>query len=432
MKARVMIILVAALLVCITASCVSKVQNVSSDFIDIVTYGSPDEVTKLIEKGVDINARDTEGLTPLHYALRARRAEIVHILVSHGAQRDIYTASALGDTNCVQELLSKGQNPNKPDSFGEAPLHWAARAGKASVIEMLLTHGAKADARDAFANGVTALHIASANGDIEAINLLLKAGSNVNKKSWLGETPIVNSLNCHRIEVFRYLLAKGAHIKITDSRGNTLLHKAVSFKWPEVIPELVRRGVGVNTRNRSGDTPLCFASSDPMFENCATVLVREGANVNALGATGYSALQTAVREHEFRLAKIMLEKRGVEDIFVASALGHYSVVDRLIKSGVSPNVRDVAGYTPLHWASSNSSTKVILLLLSKGASPNAVNSFGYSPLHVAVGAWGNGMDNRNQRLAAARLLIEHGASPTIKAKSGYTPVDIAKRIGIDL
>jgi uncharacterized protein len=48
----------------------------------------PEIIRKLIEYGVDVNARDRYGNTPLHYAARLKNPELIEMLVNAGAEID--------------------------------------------------------------------------------------------------------------------------------------------------------------------------------------------------------------------------------------------------------------------------------------------------------------------------------------------------------
>lgn len=84
------------------------------------------------------------------------------------------------------------------------------------------------------------------------------------------------------------------------------------------------------------------------------------------------------------------------------------------------NLKDSAGYSPLHWACVDGDQEVIKLLLQKGAEVNAQSNEGYTPLHNAA--------RRGNRLIVA-LLISNGASVNARSRNGTTPLKIAADAG---
>jgi len=69
---------------------------------------------------------------------------------------------------------------NAPNTYGRRPLHWAGLRGHASVVDVLLAAGADTNAKDA--NGCTPLHWA-AGGNASVVDALLTAGADANPSS---------------------------------------------------------------------------------------------------------------------------------------------------------------------------------------------------------------------------------------------------------
>jgi uncharacterized RDD family membrane protein YckC len=88
---------------------------------------------------------------------------------------DLMTAVLYRDAAAVEELLSFGKWPDKPDSHGMTPLMAAAMLGEARMVELLLRAGANPEARSS--NGDTALSLARARRHEEVITLLQRAGA---------------------------------------------------------------------------------------------------------------------------------------------------------------------------------------------------------------------------------------------------------------
>lgn len=74
-------------------------------------------------------------------------------------------------------LLDLGADVNAPDTLGFTPLHFAACDGKEELLGLLLAHGADVSRRDD--DGWTALHCAASRGKPAAVEILLKAGAPV-------------------------------------------------------------------------------------------------------------------------------------------------------------------------------------------------------------------------------------------------------------
>ncbi|TKS70646.1 Protein phosphatase 1 regulatory inhibitor subunit 16B [Collichthys lucidus] len=180
----------------------------------------------LLDRGASVNAQDNELWTPLHAAATCGHAGLVKILIADGAdllavnsdgnmpydlcEDDptldiIETAMAnrgitqeminetrasterrmLGD---IQELMRQGEEVNQQDSQGATLLHIAAANGYVQAAELLLEAGARMDLRDS--DGWQPLHAAACWGQMHVAELLVSHGASLNAKTFLEETPI--------------------------------------------------------------------------------------------------------------------------------------------------------------------------------------------------------------------------------------------------
>ena len=179
---------------------------------------------ELIEKKVDINAKDKEGYTPLH------------------------TAVKVGNTATVWALIAKGADINAKDKYDWTPLHWAALKGNTAVARLLLDKKATINAEDK--DGWTPLHLAARYGRVDVARLLLDNNANVNVKSKNGWTPLHWAARKGSVEVARLLLENDANVnaKITKgfySRKTPLwVARATSWRNTEAVQTLLRKHGG--------------------------------------------------------------------------------------------------------------------------------------------------------------------------------------------
>jgi len=98
-------------------------------------------------------------------------------------------------------------------------------------------------------------------------------------------------------------------------------------------------------------------------------------------------------------------------------------IARTIAAGVSPNVRDAAGRTPLHVAVEEVHLFAVMMLIAKGADPNVRDRARRTPLHLAAAG-----DRRREgeRFQILKLLLVKGADRNAVDAEGRRPVDLAK------
>lgn len=118
--------------------------------------GHADCVRILLESQATIDLPDIMGWTSLMWACYKNRLEAVKVLIEFHAHINIVgeedgltpliIASGRGYTEIVHFLLSNGAEVNASDKFGSTAVIWAARKGYITIVEELLAAGADVDA----------------------------------------------------------------------------------------------------------------------------------------------------------------------------------------------------------------------------------------------------------------------------------------------
>lgn len=63
--------------------------SLAHELIDAVRRGNIDEVEILLATGADVNAKDNDGITPLHVASRGGHKDVTKLLLAKGANRHL-------------------------------------------------------------------------------------------------------------------------------------------------------------------------------------------------------------------------------------------------------------------------------------------------------------------------------------------------------
>lgn len=115
---------------------------------------------------------------------------LVALFAATGATAaEIHTASAKGNLARVKALVNaKPALVNAKDSDGATPLHHAVAKGRIEVVKFLIAK--KANVNAVKKDGVTPLHIAAALGEKEIAEILIKANANVTATDKKGRTPV--------------------------------------------------------------------------------------------------------------------------------------------------------------------------------------------------------------------------------------------------
>ena len=248
--------------------------------------GDTEIVEALLAVGLDPNARNAYGSTPLHSAVIFARMPsyfpvnlvgfgfdendreesikdlMIELLVDSGADPNVrdaygisplYLATRFADTEIVMVLLEVGANPNIRDSFGNSPLHWAVNFSTTETVRVLIQAGALPNVRNN--QGITPLHVAAFGGGVE-----LDGGSPWSQPSRSSQVGIV-----------RALIEADADLEAQDFLVNTPLHWAAESGNVEAVRALLEAGANPDTRNNDDNTALYVAAIPPWNLNFATV-----------------------------------------------------------------------------------------------------------------------------------------------------------------
>lgn len=233
--------------------------------VALVREGSIAKLAAYLETpGADINARPDVDKALLDYAAEQNQVQVATWLLDHGA--DINAAQQKGLTpgitalhraayfdafEVAQLLIERGADVNA--NRAATPLMFAASAGHARMIELLLQHGAK------LASGrQTAVASAASQRRLDIIELLQQHGAEMNDEQALNDA----ALRQHS-EVVRYLL----NHEQSQTAKNTALRLAVigadtrtDTASLDIVTMLIEAGADVNnTADSAPNTPLMLA-----------------------------------------------------------------------------------------------------------------------------------------------------------------------------
>jgi hypothetical protein len=179
----------------------------------------------------------------------------------------LYYAALLGFRDLAEHLIAKHpEHVNARGGYEETPMHVAAKAGHADILSLLLEHGADVDVLNK--GGRTPLHRASWNGKLEAGQYLLDRGADINARvrSNSGLTPLILAVMFGHVELARMLLKHGEGINTQDDVGRTPLHWAVHKENIRAVRLLLEHGADVSVRRKSGHTPSQMSSTPEIKE----------------------------------------------------------------------------------------------------------------------------------------------------------------------
>lgn len=340
----------------------------------------------------------------------------------------------------MRSLLKQGVDVNTRQGDGATALHWAAYRNNTEAVDLLIAAGANVDAANDLR--ITPLALASANGNAAIVGALLRSGANPDAPSETGVTPLMEAARAGSTEAVNALLEHEAKVNATETdRHQSALMWAAAGRHPEVVRALIKKGADVHARTRTRTNRVMLDQGPPrVVKNSRDVAVD-------LDMGGSTPLIFAARSGDLESAKLLLEARASVDapmsdgnspLVLAAFAGHGDLARFLAERGANVNAAR-AGYSALHAAALRGDLATTKALLGRGANPNArltrgsrVNRFGeqWALYNTMVGATPLFVAAAYLEVEIMQALLEAGADAKLGIQGGVTPLMVVS--GIDV
>ncbi|NXX59705.1 ANKR6 protein, partial [Scopus umbretta] len=219
-------------------------------------------------------------------------------------------------------------------------------------------------------HGRTPLHLAAHKGHLHVVQVLLKAGCDLDIQDDGDQTALHRAAVVGNTDVIATLIQEGCALDRQDKDGNTALHEACWHGFSQSAKVLVKAGANVLAKNKAGNTPLHLACQNSHSQS-TRVLLLGGSRADLKNNAGDTCLHVAARYNHLPIVRVLLsafcsvhEKNQAGDtaLHVAAALNHRKVVKLLLEAGADASVVNNAGQTPLEVARQHNNPEVALLL----------------------------------------------------------------------
>ena len=271
------------------------------------------------------------------------------------------------------------------------------------------------------------IHEAARTGNLEAIHFFINAGADLDEAEPVMGSPLTNAIAYNQIEIIKALIKGGANVNIRHkSDGNTPVHNAAFFAYPEILELLLAAGAEKAPKNLKGELPIGITLIP--WEDAQGIYLLVGELLNSV--TGENKVPMDMQRIKGALPEIFEllsdgekftaikepddENTGEGHIFGAALAGDVDAIRKAIAGGDDLDLRDDNGNTALITASSFGRTEVAIVLIDGGADPDLKNQRGDTPLMVA---------SFFCRKEIVKALIEIGADKEIANNDGTRPID---------
>ncbi|KAI0143433.1 ankyrin [Xylariaceae sp. FL1272] len=305
-------------------------------------FGLSAATSAFLATGSDVDVEDCLSTTPLMYAAQAGHAEIVHI------------------------LLHSGADPSRICRRGRTALNRAVVINDMAVVKEIIA-SRRDIAINAFDRGSyasTALMWATAQGNEEIVKLLLTR-DDIDINLRIPDTYQSNALHWAVIDdqlgiAELFLADSRTEIETADSSRRTALMLAAELGHGEMLSLLLRCGANTDARDIYDGPPLLRAVDKNSLE-CVRLLVEYGVDYKFKDFLGRGILHGCAINARSTIMRYLL--KALPDL--------------------DPNVQGDSGETPLHDAVTRNSEATVRVLLEHGARTDIENKHGKTPLRMA-------------------------------------------------
>ncbi|WYZ35492.1 hypothetical protein EsH8_X_000139 [Colletotrichum jinshuiense] len=281
---------------------------------------------EIIKNGEDINSRDLDHWTPLHYVCHQLGFQLGIQQSKYGREQyeesDVHFEERRALSR-AQILIRQGANVNAQGLDGLTPLHCAVMSGCLGLVDLLIRN--KADVTIASIDGRTPFHLAAMTGNPEVISRFSGLGLDIEAKDLAGRTPLHLAVMYNDSQSIQELLQHGAKADAKDFKGRSLLHLASLYNNTDAVAVLLGEDGAAepghtndaNTKDADGRTPLHLAA---LFDSeaAATLLLRprdDGpvGNLNATDKKERTPLHLAALSNAARVVSVLMKAHVAHD-----------------------------------------------------------------------------------------------------------------------
>ncbi|XP_065333887.1 ankyrin-3-like isoform X2 [Cloeon dipterum] len=305
----------------------------------------------------------------------------------------LHSAASSGNSPLVKSLLEKGEDPEKTRRNGWTALHYAVRSGDIQSVKLLIEWGDKRLLNLKTKSGLTSLHIAALEADVEMCKLLIDSGVDIKASNILGQNALQVACIAGNLGVVQYLAEqKIFNIEEKSRFKRNLLHYSVRSNRLDLLEYIYEKGISINDRNLSGNTPLLTAAATGSLE-VFKFFIEKGADLKATNSDEFDALFLAAKYGNLDVVKYLLNL-GKFDVNRKTSKGHYplllasvndnlKVIECLLEAGADINLRGVHGFTPCLAAALHANVETLKLLVERGADLHVVDNMLADPFQIA-------------------------------------------------
>uniref|UniRef100_A0A914L9A3 ANK_REP_REGION domain-containing protein n=1 Tax=Meloidogyne incognita TaxID=6306 RepID=A0A914L9A3_MELIC len=232
-----------------------------------------------------------------------------------------------------------------------------------------------------------ALLEATVRGDTQEVERLLMEGVNADSHNEDGLTPLHQCAIDNNERIVRLLLRYGACVNAKDTELWTPLHAAACCAYIDIVRLLIAHNADLLAVNADGNMPYDICDDEQTLDLIESEMAARGITQEMIDERRQQPEREMLNDMKILHQRgLPLDQRNSIDkstfLHIAAANGYYDVAAFLLRCNVSPALRDIDLWQPIHAAASWNQPDLIELLCEYGADINAKTGAGESPLEL--------------------------------------------------
>eukprot|EP01156_Anaeramoeba_ignava_P023398 Anaeramoba_ignava/c21512_g8_i2.p1 GENE.c21512_g8_i2~~c21512_g8_i2.p1 ORF type:complete len:1015 (+),score=296.89 c21512_g8_i2:22-3066(+) len=370
----------------------------------------------LVDKRLDVRARDFMGLTPLHLVCKQPNSlDIAQFLLTNGADLEansrekestpLHLAIAQNSIKLVQYLIQK--YPKTSQSHLKSIFFFACEIeASLSIVRLIERY---VDINKTKGNKLSSiLHtVCNVHQSREILDFLVERKADVNAIDSNRNTPLHISCEREMMDFIKILVENHADVNILNNNKDTPLHIACRKNSIEIAKYLLENGANPKQKLKDFSSPMDLALRNDSFE-LVKLLFEHGFNLNEPIMYDVLPLHHACQSNSMEIIKFMVEKgadvhkkcKGKPPlVYLCVTRGFAEILQFFVDKGVDIN-EEYRNTSFFEYALEESTVEVVKFFINKGYDVNKLLS-GSTPLHIAL---------KRDSLDIVKLLIEKGAN----------------------
>jgi ankyrin repeat protein len=407
------------------------------------SYGKVNVLQLLMDRGHRINCVQRSGLTPLHLACSNMHSLCVELLIREGALLTLVNSqgrlplhsAVLSQKLEIVKLLCESaafdpQQFVQRDNFQWTPFALACGRGASEIVTYILTFSGVIDPLIHACNrlGSSPLHIAASMGQAANVQALVQARAPLEMIDLQGFIPLFSAIYHGNLETVQLLIDAGSDVHHVSEHAMTAMHVCASRGHFHLVDYLASHGVEINRENSDGITPLMQSVLLDATEGHVTMihaLHQAGAAVDQQNARKQSAMQKACSLGKLTAMHCLLEcgaslqligPHGWTLLHASVHHNHPAMFSLLKDNHFEISSIDDQGSTALHLACSDGLLSWVKQLIEAKIDLHHFNAQGLQAWHLAI---------LGDQLEIVQYLVQMGADVQSKASGGMTALHMA-------